>query len=83
MNVKNSKNMINSQKARKFREERKFNCAVCGKAVDSNFISCQLYKCGVNKRCSDVKGRLKDDDKFKLVSGIFYQIFIYRQMIAL
>ena len=65
MSVKNSKMMIISQKVRMFREERKFLFVVSEKVLTVisypvNFTSVENFK-----RCSGIKGRLKDGEDVK------------------
>ena len=42
----------------------KWPCGVCRKGVGSNSVVCGVCKKWVHKKCSGVKGRLKDDVKF-------------------
>ena len=56
--------MINSKNAGQVIEEGKF--PVCKKGIGMNPIFlCQLCRCWVHKRCSDVRGTLKEDSKFQ------------------
>ena len=45
----------------KVTKEDKFPCTVCRKGVGSNSTLCQFCRCRVHKRCSCVRGKLKDD----------------------
>ena len=51
-------------KARKFRKEVIFPCAVWNNCIDSNSILCQFCKYYVHKRCTGITGRLKQDYEF-------------------
>ena len=55
--------MISCQNVGKATMERKFSCAVCRKGVGINSIICQFCRCWVHKRCSGVRGKLKEDIK--------------------
>ena len=57
--------MISGENAGKFMVEGKFPCAVYRKNVSRNSILYQFYKCQVYKRCSGIRGKLKEDSKFK------------------
>ena len=56
---------INSENNGKVTEEGKFLSAACRKGLGSNSILCQFCRCWEHKRCSDVRGALKEDGKFK------------------
>ena len=45
-------------------EASKFPCGVCRKGVGSNSILCSLCKHYIHKRCSGLKGRLKEDPNY-------------------
>ena len=65
VNVKKKKMMINSKTAEKITEKSKFPCAVCRKGVENNSILCLFCRCWEHKRCSGIRGKLKEDRKFK------------------
>ena len=65
VNVKKAKIMINSESARKVKIESKFPCTVCRKGVGRNSILSQFCRCWLHKRCSGIRGKLKEDSKFK------------------
>ena len=52
----------------------KFPCAVCRKDVGSSSILCRFCRCSVHKRCSGIRGKLKEDSKDEC------QICLYRQL---
>ena len=64
VNVKKTKAKVSNEKARKVKKQEKFPCTKCRKGVGSNSILCQFFKCWVHKRCTGVRGRLKQDDEF-------------------
>ena len=45
--------------------EGKFPCATCRKRVGINSVLCQFSRCWVHERCSGIRGKLKEDGKFK------------------
>lgn len=47
--------------------ENKFLCADCRKVVGKNSILCQFCRCLVHKRFSDIRGKLKENSKFKML----------------
>lgn len=49
----------------KVTKESKFFCATCRKEVGSNTIFYQYCRCWVRKRCSHVRGKLREDSKLK------------------
>ena len=57
--------MISSENAKMVIMEGKFPCAVCRKGVVINSILCQFCRCWVHKGCSGIRGKLKEDSKFK------------------
>ena len=65
VNVKKTKIMISSENAGKVTIKGTFSCAVCRKGVYSNLIPYQFCRCWVHKRCSGIRGKLKEDSKFK------------------
>ena len=56
--------IIGSEIAGKVTEEGKFPWAVCRKVVSSNCILGEICK-RWDKRCSGIRGKLKEDSKFK------------------
>ena len=65
VNVKKTKMMICSENAANVTENVNFPCAVCRKGADSDSILCQFGSLRVHKRCSGIKGKMKEDSKFK------------------
>ena len=63
-NVKKTKVMIRSENAGKITVKGKFSWAVCRKVVESNSILCQSCRCWVHMRCSGIRDKLKEDNKF-------------------
>ena len=49
----------------KVREERKFSWAISRKGAETNSIVWQFCKYWVHKRCSGIKGKLKEDGEFR------------------
>ena len=43
----------------------KWPCSICLKGIGSNSIFCQSCNHWIHKRCSKIKGRLKEDPSFK------------------
>jgi hypothetical protein len=46
-------------------ESGKYPCAICGKGVGSSSIQCGDCKKWVHKKCSGVKGKLKEDSGYR------------------
>ena len=65
INVKKTKLMINSENAGKVTMEIKLSCVGCRKGLGTNFILCQFCRCWLHKKCSRIRGKLKEDRKFK------------------
>ena len=53
--------MISIENVGKVTIEVKFPCAACSEAMSNNPNLCQLYRCLVHKRCSGIRGKLKQD----------------------
>ena len=51
--------IVSSGNVGKVREESKFPCAIGRRGVDINSFICQFL---VHKRCSGIRGKLKDDE---------------------
>ena len=68
VNVKETKMTIINQNAGKISKEDKSPRTVCS----SNSILCQFCRCWVHKRCSSIRGELKDDSKFKCQTCVNY-----------
>ncbi|HXJ94687.1 MAG TPA: reverse transcriptase domain-containing protein [Terriglobia bacterium] len=65
VNVGKTKVMRCSAEPRVVRETVKFPCSICMKSVGSNSIRCVNCHLWVHKKCSGVKGPLKNDDEYK------------------
>ena len=67
VNVKKTKMMICNENAGKVTKEGKFPCAVCRKGTDITSINASFTDLSryVHKRYSGIRGKLKDDSKFK------------------
>ena len=46
------------------------------KGVGVNSILCQLFGCWAYKRCSGIRGKLKEDSKFKCHARDYQQTYI-------
>ena len=46
-------------------ESGKYPCGICGKGVGSNSIQCGGCKKWIHKKCSGVKGKLKEDPTYR------------------
>lgn len=57
--------IISSHNSGKVTEERKFIFVVCREGVGSNSIFCQFCWCWVRKIFVDIRGKLKQVNKFK------------------
>ena len=64
VNFKKTKMMLSSETTGKATMKGKFPSAVCRKGVGSNFTLCQFCRCSVHKRCSSIRGKLREDGKF-------------------
>ena len=53
--------MINNERARKVMRESKSPCAVCIKGLGRNSIFSQFCRFWLHKRCSCIRGKLKED----------------------
>ena len=62
--LRRQKAIVSNEKARKVKKQEKFRSTICRKGVGSNSIFCQFFKYWVHKRCTGVRGRLKQDDEF-------------------
>ena len=60
-----TKTITSSENAEKVTEEGKFPCVVCRKDVGSNSILCQFCRCWLGNKCSDIRGKLKENSKRK------------------
>ena len=71
--LKKTKMRISSNNAGKVTIEDKLPYAVCRKGADSNSLLCQFSRCWVHKRCRGIRGKLKEDGKFKCPAcGLFH-----------
>ena len=43
----------------------KFSCAAWRKGLGCTSILCQFFRCWLHKKCSGIRGKLKEDSKFK------------------
>ena len=57
--------MISCKIVGKLTIEGKYPCATCRKSVSNKFILCQFCRCWVHETCSGIRGKLKEDSKFK------------------
>ena len=57
--------MISNENVGKVTIEDKLLCVVCRKGESINSILWQFCRCWLQKRCSGIKGKLKEDSKFK------------------
>ena len=67
-------------------ESGKYPCGVCGKGVGTNSIQCGGCKKWVHKKCSGVKGKLKDDPGYrcaKCVGGCRAEVGVDKQQVVL
>jgi len=65
VNIGKTKVMLNTTKSAVKKDTGKYPCSVCRKGVGRNSIQCINCKTWVHKRCSEVKGKLKDITDFK------------------
>ena len=56
--------------------EGRFPCAVCRNGVESNSTLCQFCRCWVHKRCSGIRGKLKEDSKGRVKGRSSYSQMI-------
>lgn len=57
--------MIVSEQAREVREKGKLPCSYFRKSMNSNFTLFQFCKCRMDKRCSGIRGRPRQNDELK------------------
>jgi len=65
VNIGKTKVMIGTKGSGMEKNTGKYPCSVCSKGVGRNSIQCSKCKAWVHKRCSEVKGKLKDITDFK------------------
>ena len=63
--VKKTTMIVSTANIGKIREEIKFPCAVSRRGAETNSMIWQFCKYWVHKRCSGIKGKLKEDGEFR------------------
>ena len=67
VNVGKTKVMRNVDGTGSLKDAGKYPCSVCRKGVGRNSILCSRCKLWVHKRCSGMKGQLKDASSFECI----------------
>ena len=64
VNVDKTKVMISGRNLNTLKKSGKFPCGVCFSGVGSNSIFCTSCSCWVHKKCTNIRGPLKDTGNF-------------------
>ena len=65
VNMAKTKVMVCQAKSGQVKDSGKWPCGICKKGVGSNSIQCSQCKKWIHKKCSKLKGKLKQDPQFQ------------------